>query len=371
MFEEFRVIKKDSRVAIYGTDTTAGEIKNFIEQNRPDLKIVFFVDTKKAGEYDGLELIELKDLPVKRELFDILIVSTRRNAPEAVVLLNYLDIPFLMISRTSEFSSKRVPYFEKFKKALSVFKTNEDKFLYNLLWETYCSGYYEKLENFVLKKYGISKYQPVRNYNVQYLEYINRDAIKTVVDGGFCNGINSFAFKKHLKNLERIYAFEPLYEKFKDENYDYFIQQADFVTIIPKALWSTTGKTEFCENIPYHSASRVMGTKGFTEKKPHENIVEIETTTIDEAKKDCVEKKIDFIKLDIEGSEMQALLGAENTLQKDRPQLAVSIYHSMEDFVSIPVYLNEILQDYTFRIGHYSRDLNETILYAIPDELLK
>ncbi len=371
MFEEFGVIKKNSRVAINGADTTGTEIKKFIEQNRPDLKIVFFVDLKKTGEYEGIELIQIKDLPEKKELFDFLIVSTRRNAPETLVLLNYLDIPFLMISRTSEWSSNGLPYFGKYKQALSVFKTNEDKFLYNLLWETYCSGYYEKLEKFVQKKYGISKYQPVRNYNAQYVEYINRDAIKTIVDGGFCNGINSFAFKKHLKNLERIYAFEPLYEKFKNENYDYFIQQADFVTIIPKALWNKTGKIEFCENIPYHSASRVLGTKGYAEKKPHENIVEIETTTIDEAKKDYIAKKIDFIKLDIEGAETQALHGAENTFKQERPQLAVSIYHSMDDFVSIPVYLNEILQNYTFRIGHYSYDLNETILYAIPDELLE
>ena len=66
MFEEFRVIKKDSRVAIYGADTTGTEIKKFIEQNRPDLKIVFFVDLKKTGEYEGIELIQIKDLPEKR-----------------------------------------------------------------------------------------------------------------------------------------------------------------------------------------------------------------------------------------------------------------------------------------------------------------
>lgn len=371
MFEEFDVIKKDSRVAIFGTEIVGVQIKNFIEKNRPDLKIVCFVDSKKSGECEGIEVFKLKDLPEKKKLFDILIVSTRWHAPETIVVLNYLDIPFLMISTPSECSSKKIHYFEKFKRAISIFKTDEDRFLFNMLWETYCSGYYEKLEQFVLKKYGISKYQPVRNYNAQYLEYINKSVIKTVLDGGFCNGINSLAFKKHLLNLKRIYAFEPMYEKFKDENLDYFINQADFVTIISCGLWEKSGKIEFCENVPYHSASRIIGTRGFSKKKPHENIVEIETITIDEAKKNLGIEKVDFIKLDIEGAEMQALHGAVSTLEEDRPQLAVSIYHLTEDFVSIPIYLSEILKNYTFHIGHYSYDLNETILYAIPDELLE
>ena len=67
---------------------------------------------------------------------------------------------------------------------------------------------------------------------------------------------------------------------------------------------------------------------------------------------------------------MSALKGAKETIEKYRPQLAISIYHSDSDFINIPLYLNKTLQDYTFKLGHYSRDNNETVLYAIPDELL-
>ena len=74
--------------------------------------------------------------------------------------------------------------------------------------------------------------------------------------------------------------------------------------------------------------------------------------------------------MDIEGSELPALKGGLKTIQQDRPQLAVSIYHSNDDFVDIPLFLHEDLKDYTFRLGHYSFDLCETVLYAIPNELL-
>ena len=83
--------------------------------------------------------------------------------------------------------------------------------------------------------------------------------------------------------------------------------------------------------------------------------------------------KVDFIKMDIEGAELSALKGGIGTIQKQRPQLAISIYHSMEDFINIPLYLKENLKDYVFRLGHYGKSgrliLSETVFYAIPKEL--
>ena len=75
--------------------------------------------------------------------------------------------------------------------------------------------------------------------------------------------------------------------------------------------------------------------------------------------------------MDIEGAETEALKGAESCLTKHRPQLAISIYHSNNDMLNIPIYLNKILKDYVFKIGQYSPDNDETILYAIPKELYK
>ena len=73
--------------------------------------------------------------------------------------------------------------------------------------------------------------------------------------------------------------------------------------------------------------------------------------------------------MDIEGAELSALKGGMEIIKKYRPQLAISIYHSSEDFVNIPLYLSENLENYKFRIGHYSDTIIETVLYAIPNEL--
>lgn len=91
----------------------------------------------------------------------------------------------------------------------------------------------------------------------------------------------------------------------------------------------------------------------------------MQVVSIDEFYKD---ERIDFIKMDIEGAEGFALRGGADTIRRDRPVLAICIYHSPEDFVGIPIYLKNLLENYTFSILHHTNEYVESILYAIPDE---
>ncbi|MNC55831.1 hypothetical protein D3C75_1053850 [compost metagenome] len=76
-------------------------------------------------------------------------------------------------------------------------------------------------------------------------------------------------------------------------------------------------------------------------------------------------QRASFIKMDIEGAEMEALQGAQNTIVKHRPRLAICIYHKPEDILEIPLYLKSLVPDYKFYIRHYSNYTIETVLYAI------
>lgn len=77
------------------------------------------------------------------------------------------------------------------------------------------------------------------------------------------------------------------------------------------------------------------------------------------------EDKVTFIKMDIEGAELEALEGAQNTIKKYSPRLAICIYHKFWDVISIADYILSLNPDYRFVIRHYASNMWETVLYGI------
>lgn len=90
----------------------------------------------------------------------------------------------------------------------------------------------------------------------------------------------------------------------------------------------------------------------------------IESTSLDNA----IKEKVTFIKMDIEGYELAALKGAENHIRSDRPILAISAYHKLEDLYLLQNYISRLVNNYKYYFRHYGKDVPESVLYCIPNE---
>jgi FkbM family methyltransferase len=77
-----------------------------------------------------------------------------------------------------------------------------------------------------------------------------------------------------------------------------------------------------------------------------------------------------LIKMDIEGSELQALEGAQNTIRKHVPALSICLYHRQEDLWTIPLFIASLSDKYRLFLRRHSDDCWEQICYAIPVERL-
>lgn len=74
---------------------------------------------------------------------------------------------------------------------------------------------------------------------------------------------------------------------------------------------------------------------------------------------------IDFIKMDIEGAEMEALKGCNEIIKGQHPVVAVCVYHRIEDMWEVPLYLKELCSEYKIYMRHHAKyDLTETVCYA-------
>lgn len=123
--------------------------------------------------------------------------------------------------------------------------------------------------------------------------------------------------------------------------------------IVPKALWSKNTELAIYEKGNFATCVGVENSNG--EK--------IDAVALDDFLKG---KAVTFLKMDIEGAELEALCGAKKLIESQKPRLAVSIYHKREDIWTLPKYILEICPDYKFFLRHYSFGDYDTVLYAIP-----
>jgi len=104
---------------------------------------------------------------------------------------------------------------------------------------------------------------------------------------------------------------------------------------------------------------------GSLTSKASEEGAPIDCFAIDEAFED---KPLSIVKMDIEGAEYDALRGSARVMQRDRPILAICVYHTQSDIWRIPLLVREMLPAHNLYLRAYEGDGFQTVLYAVPPE---
>ena len=180
-----------------------------------------------------------------------------------------------------------------------------------------------------------------------------------VIDAGACWGDTTLQFACEVGPSGHVYAFEfvPSNLGVMRHNIALNPQLIPRITVVENPVGANSGeKMFFFENGP---ASRVATTK------VDDRYIECSILSIDQMVSDKKLTKVDFIKMDIEGSELDALKGAEQTIRQFKPKLAICIYHKPDDYITIPQYLDELNLGYRFYIDHHMIFLNETVLFCV------
>lgn len=175
-----------------------------------------------------------------------------------------------------------------------------------------------------------------------------------VIDGGGCFGDTALAFAEDVGKDGRVYTFDPMLKHCE-------IMREAF--LLNPRLASHIGLFEV--GLSGANSSRDASHSTLQPINPGARLEEgLPTRTIDSLVRSNEIQRIDLIKMDIEGSELAALQGGENSLKRWRPKLAISLYHRDEDLYSIPLWLNSLDCGYRFFLDHYSIHHEETVLYA-------
>lgn len=189
-------------------------------------------------------------------------------------------------------------------------------------------------------------------------QYFVRDIVplsssEIFVDCGAFDGDTMKEFIKASKgNYQSIVCFEPVEEYHKKiEKHG----RSKRVTAICAGVYKETTTLHF----------NASGGKGSSIATASEHTIPVPVRAIDDVP-EC--NNATFIKMDVEGSEMDALRGAKETILRNHPKLAICIYHRHRDFIEIPKWIHNLVPEYKLYVRHHAFSINETVLYAIPTE---
>ena len=202
---------------------------------------------------------------------------------------------------------------------------------------------------------------PVQQESYFPHDIFNLRSDEKFIDCGAYDGITIKQFlKRQIDFVGKIVAYEPDPINF-DQLQQYISSLTDYnkncIIPMPYAVGAQRSKVHF----------QATGTMGSTIN--NNGLLEVDCISLDENLRE-LEIAPTYIKMDIEGSEMDALAGTSTLIQKTMPILAICVYHRYNDLWQIPLYINSLASNYRFFLRPHEIEGWQLVCYAIPENRL-
>lgn len=203
---------------------------------------------------------------------------------------------------------------------------------------------------------GNSDYMKSSINKQYYSEFVFPEENDVIIDAGVSPYIETTVnFSKTAGKCGQVYSFEP-----EPSCYKYAKEQIEMcsdienVQIFEYGLWNESTELEISAN---GDGSSII----YNDGKPR-NMCKV--CKLDDFIKEHKIKKVDFIKLDIESAEPEAIEGALDTIRTFKPKLAISVYHCRKHLFELILFINSLNLGYEFYMEQHSLTMYEVVLYA-------
>lgn len=334
---------------LYGAGRLAGVFLNACKELK--ISISGICDRRIRGTYEGIPIFSPTELQREYSNAMVLVCSHSFNNDICNDLRRYGFSDRQIIQYPAKY-----PYFESPKTFLKHKSGYE--WAYNFYTDPISKRLVlDRIELYLLDKGLVPNTTSDCYYETDVMKLNEQEVF---VDGGAFTGDTAEDFiERRGGKYTHIYAFEP-----DSENYKKAAMRLDRysnVEVIRKGLWSTETTLSFCED-----AKNPAGSCFIENHCENDNENRISVTSLDHmfSQKKYAAELPTFIKLDIEGSEKEALLGAVKIIQQTKPKLAVCAYHKIEDIYELPKTILSIRNDYHFALRQHEHGCFDTVLYA-------
>lgn len=173
----------------------------------------------------------------------------------------------------------------------------------------------------------------------KYEEFYNVGNDDTVIDAGAHHGYLSIYFSKKLNKNGQVFSFEPDGKNIEVMKYNMGLNSGveERITILNELMWDKE------EQIPFNEEGTVASSVHYIPENA--KTVLKDTISIDHFVDKYNLTKLDFVKMDIEGAEIEALDGAVKTIERFKPNFAIASYHIVNDeptYIKVEAFFKKI-----------------------------
>lgn len=364
-FHSLNIIENTECLCIWGAGEFLIHSYERMFKNR-NIKISYIIDSNK--EKQGKKIID-----------NIICIS-----PEQVLKLNNpVVIPYLYngFDEVCDFCIKNnIRWIHKShfmldmqdldKRQLDWFKKQKSKIMnvYDFLYDEESKRVYSYAMSsritYANKKIKYSKICSEGEYFSPNIEGFELKQDEVLMDVGAFNGDTIEKFINTInQKFSYIFALEMSKKNFKELKNQINTKFDDVkskIEIINCGAWDER-TTTMCGDEKEHSGISCSINKGKGTFLSSEETEEVQLDRIDNILKD---RRVSFIKMDIEGAEEKAIKGAEECISKNLPKMAICIYHNLSDYWEVPLAIKSINSNYNIAVRHHSNDNGGTVCYA-------
>ncbi len=323
-------------VVLYGMGDGADKILNVCIEKNIDVCAVFASDEFVRGQsFRGYTVKTYS--AVKEEYGDVIILVSFATRLDSVMEKIY------NLCESAEVYAPDVPVFGCGLFNSEFFKANYDKFnkVYNMLEDKISQDTYYNVIAYKLTGRLDYLRECETDVSEAYKTIINAVPGSSYVDIGAYNGDTLAEYASYSGNNITAYAFEPderNFRKLTAAAEELGIQNAKLYNI---AAWNKREDLVFYSRSGRNSAHTTShsGLKAKT----------IKADRVD----NYITDSVDFINIDAEGSDLNALEGLTEIISKYKPTISCAVYHRNEDMFAIPLYLAEKYGDFKMYIRHF------------------
>lgn len=306
---------------------------------RSFLKVFF----KLAASLKGLRVKFVENKILTTSKMGETIIISLNNLEYLVDVINYFDHYFAIVLPTNDFEFQNSKIYESIKnnKIVDYSKPREHTLT---------------LTNISLMFSSFPESDEVTEIYVKWSKAKKGDVILDF--GAFC-GASAYTFSKLVGEEGIVYAFEPDPTNYECLLWNIRKHNLTNVVAIKKAIWSETTQLEF--QAEGNMGSAVKGTSSRENRT-----VKVDAIALDDFINEYRLNRIDFIKMDIEGSEEEVIKSFKNTIKKFRTSLIIEIHKKAGGMTNVSVEKNLKEIDYHFECIPQV-DLNLPLIYAKPN----